>query len=337
MSSSTSSSSRLRALAADRTARTLLLSSALTLAAGAVLSPLRDDETDTVAARDRFWALKTHFQDAACDVVILGDSRAYRGIAPQAMCGVLRDRVIRNFGYSSGGLNPLMYEAACKWLNPASGQKIVVLAVSPWSLTPDAAANAQFLEETRRPFSQVVERVYVKPMTRFFAPIGRDRIEALLCGETRAPPERHEEYHDDGWMSVEAARADYQRELRVYREGFQKVKVLPSLCEELFAAVRRWTDQGVLVVGVRVPTLPEMLEVENAVSGFDEETFVPRFAAAGGVWLAFDPADYSTYDGSHLDAGSAVRFSRRLDEEIARSLDRRPQCVARRPGGGQTR
>jgi hypothetical protein len=37
---------------------------------------------------------------------------------------------------------------------------------------------------------------------------------------------------------------------------------------------------------------------------------------AGGIWLSFNPDDYVSYDGSHLDADSAKKLSRDLADKI---------------------
>ena len=41
-----------------------------------------------------------------------------------------------------------------------------------------------------------------------------------------------------------------------------------------------------------------------------------EYAAAGGIWLAVDPAAYLAFDDSHLDAPTAQRFTRELGAQL---------------------
>jgi hypothetical protein len=74
-------------------------------------------------AANRYWVVKTHIQKNY-DIILLGDSRVYRGISPSTMEQSMQGVRILNFGYSGGGLNQYMYEEAdnkrvcekvCKW------------------------------------------------------------------------------------------------------------------------------------------------------------------------------------------------------------------------------
>jgi hypothetical protein len=65
---------------------------------------------------------------------------------------------------------------------------------------------------------------------------------------------------------------------------------------------------------------PEIVAIERDASGFDEATFRRRFAAAGGHWLHVAQFAYRTFDGVHLDAAAAERFSTDLGQALARQL-----------------
>jgi hypothetical protein len=97
---------------------------------------------NNIEEENRFWVVKTHIQKNF-DIVLLGDSRVYRGISPFTMEQILTGFRIFNFGYSSGGLNKYMYEEANKKIDQNSCVKSIVFGISPNSLTSSTAQNSQ--------------------------------------------------------------------------------------------------------------------------------------------------------------------------------------------------
>lgn len=84
----------------------------------------------------------------------------------------------------------------------------------------------------------------------------------------------------------------------------------------MLARVEQLTARGVRVYGLRPPVVPEVIELEDRLSGFDEPAFVERFERAGGTWLRFPGADYATVDGAHLRDDAAVQFSKDLARKL---------------------
>ena len=89
---------------------------------------------------DKFFWYKKTFAPNDQDILLVGDSRVYRGLSPAAMAAVLKGSKILNFGYSSAGFEPFFLDAAVKKLS-AKGKRILVLGVTPHSLTAIAAQN----------------------------------------------------------------------------------------------------------------------------------------------------------------------------------------------------
>src|SRR5512146_2424266 len=110
-----------------------------------VLPTSADQARQGGAAGERFWVLKTHGK-AKYDLILMGDSRVYRGLSPASMESVLTGYRIFNFGYSGGGLDRLMYAAAEKRLDPKSDRPSIVFGVTPLALTPYAARNEHYLQ-----------------------------------------------------------------------------------------------------------------------------------------------------------------------------------------------
>ena len=64
-----------------------------------------------------------------------------------------------------------------------------------------------------------------------------------------------------------------------------------------------------------------MVLLENKVSPFNESEIKRNLTADGAVWIEVkNRQKYSSYDGSHLDEESAIRFSKYLGQEIRKKL-----------------
>jgi len=306
----------------DRTIRTLLFTVPLVIFVGIVRPRSADPLVRSKPLWDRFWVVKTH-NHRKYDMLILGDSRVYRGVSPEAMRAVLPDYRILNFGYSAGGLNPMMYREAERRLDPESPHKAIVLGVTPGALLPFTATNEHFLQEKTRPREDVYQRLYLNPYLKFFEPI--DLRELLLAARGKKPKPKefyYQEFHDDGWVAARLVPENPEKQLPRYRERFTKESVSEELIRELIEQTKTWVAKGIRVFAYRPPTTRKMVALEEELSGFDEADFVKRFEAAGGVWFSFSVDDYHSYDGSHLRKDSAVLFSKDLAGHIREYIAR---------------
>lgn len=320
MSSSIFSSS-LRALWTDRAARTLGFAFILVLVTGHVLSPYGDRWAQTKLARDRYWVLKTRRWGPEFDLVLMGDSRVYRGVSPARMKKVLRGWPIANFGFSAGSLSPVMCRAAEGLLEPNAEIRVVVIGVTPNCFTEQAARDEHYLQEKRRPYGEVLSRLYLHQVQYFFrSMMSRDTRTTAGANEEYAGREYFEEFCDDGWVASRLEPADSTLALSAYAARFADDQVSRGLCEALGAQVKDWSQRGIRVFGFRPPTTEAMADLEARLSGFDQSWFVARFKEAGGIWLNFDRTRYHSYDGSHLEKESAQLFSGDLAEAIRNHL-----------------
>ena len=53
-----------------------------------------------------------------------------------------------------------------------------------------------------------------------------------------------------------------------------------------------------------------MVDLENKLSGFNEEEFKTNLSNYGGIWIEVNQTKYLSYDGSHLDYLAAKEFSK---------------------------
>ena len=302
----------------DRCIKVFVLTFALIIRAGTLKPQLVDPLQKTKTARDRYWVLKTHRQ-IKTDMILSGDSRLYRCVSPKVMRKILPGRNILNFGYSGGGLNPVMYSEAEKRLDFSKDSKSIILAVSPTTLAPNTALNTFFLQEQNRHREDIYQRLYINPLLDFFKPITIHEIICALLGKEPVIDQRYyQEFHNDGWVASWTVPESHEKYMQHYRKILSDVEwqVSDDLVHSLMDQTSRWNQQKIHVYGFRPPTTKAMEALENELSGFDEQSFVKQFTKAGGNWFSFPLEKYHSYDSSHLHKGSAIRFSRDLAEAI---------------------
>lgn len=88
----------------DRTFRTLIIIFFMIIGVGTLRQSLITNSFYYANIPDSFWLQKAN-AEARYDIVLLGDSRVYRGISPEDMAIVLDGYEILNFGFSANGLN----------------------------------------------------------------------------------------------------------------------------------------------------------------------------------------------------------------------------------------
>ncbi len=293
-----------------QTALTLAIATILALLIGCT-RPLPQMTTPEV-----YWARKMMWEPEY-DLVLAGDSRTNRGVSPAAMTRELPDLRIINFSFQSTAFTQEYLEAIERRLDP-DGRRILVLGISPISLTPRNARNNMFLEMHRRHPAEIYQRVNLDSVLRFFSPIEWERSDAPLRTRTG---NKVKIYHADGWVSVRDDPPQPTRNIPYYEEFYVDNQVSDEIIDELLSAVRQWTENGISVFAFRPPTTVAMFELEERISGLDENEFAERFRAAGGTWLRFRHGSFLSYDGSHLQDSAARRFSTVMARRIAQHLE----------------
>ena len=275
------------------------------------LGLLQPASHDAALEKERFWVMKTH-ASWKNDMVIMGDSRIYRGVSPQEMESILAGWRILNFGYSSGGLNKEMFKEAEARLDPKSSNKTIILGISPHSLTPSAEKNTMFREEKARSKTYIFLRRRAGSLLRFFQPVDiKEFVDTIRNKIAKKSRSQHELFFNNGWVESWDYPERKSLALKTYATIFSSNQVSPKLVDGLIQQVREWTRQGIQVYGFRPPSCPEMAALENEKSGFSEPVLVKRFQEAGGIWLPFTES-YHSYDGCHLHARDARKLSREM-------------------------
>ena len=256
---------------------------------------------------NHFWLSK--FENSSkYDVVVYGDSRTYRGLSPNVL---LEDVELSgyNYGFTSAGYSNEIFELINSRIDK-SKHPIIILGVTPYSLTLKASLNKFFFQEKRRKGFDKFKRLNFDHKMSFF-----DRI---VVDEYFKPSDYHvfQDFHDDGWVASSKMLIDTMSGLKSYKTIFNDNQVSDSIVNLLMVNIAKWVESGIEVFAFRPPTIITMVELETAESGFNAASFITEFKKVGGRWIDVINGDYISYDASHLQKESAIELSRTVRKYI---------------------
>ncbi|MFO7655221.1 MAG: hypothetical protein R6X25_15585 [Candidatus Krumholzibacteriia bacterium] len=310
----------------DRMVQTCLLAAVVIVVVGLIGPTPRDPYRAARPAESSFYIHKVHTA-GSYDVVVLGDSRTLNAVAPAELAAVLGDIRVFNFAYQSGGLNPEIYAAGERRLDPDSPRPTMVLGVSPLTLLAERANNTQYRLHRDKPRDEVLLKQHFPEVAQFFAPIEPGDIIGRLFN-LRPKVMYYQEFHDDGWIAARLVPPDTARAMEPLAADLAGMKIDDQLVAALVAQTHQWHREGITVFAFRPPAQSWAKALEDSLLGFDEAALARAVQSAGGIWLEFSPAAYPTYDGSHLDHESARKFSRDLASKMARYYANRPEAIS---------
>jgi hypothetical protein len=289
----------------------LVLGSSLVLVAAA--AGVRPESLDRGIPEPLFWELKVN-ASAEHDVVFCGDSRTYRGISPAAVGDVLPGLRVLNFGFASTGLTPDYLQACSGKLSPEAEDPVLVIGVTPYSLTDNALRSNAFIDAQA---DLGVERfeweIDLEEFLWNFRPLSEVEMHAWGNEGARV---YSQDFHAGGWVESNLVPANESAALEPYRRNFANNSMRSGTLTAVLEQVAAFTRAGIRVFGFRPPISAELRALEDLESDFREQLFVEGFESAGGRWVEVVGGEFQTYDGSHLVPESAERLSR----ELARGL-----------------
>jgi hypothetical protein len=271
-----------------------------------------------------FWVQKT-FADADYDIVVAGDSRAYCGLVPSRLVAWRRGARALNLGYPLAGWT----EEYCRLIEgklSRNGMRILVLGVSPYSLTPSAQANPSLRRYLDTPSLEALLVKRLPAIVLWFRPLIMSDLPSWLFGLGPFAPATERRWpelqipHEDGWIESWGDTVSVDGSVAFYSRIFSKERISDAVLESFAARISIWRSQGIQVFCVRVPASVEVENVEDSLSGFDERMISSCLEKAGGAWITIgDRASYRTYDGSHLFREDALRLSEHVYSDIEKS------------------
>lgn len=261
-----------------------------------------------------FWTKKT-FAPSKFNVVLMGDSRVYRGLSPEVMKKELPGMKILNFGFSDGSLNEIMCRATEKKLARDEQLKVIVLGISPNTITGYTQSNKQYLQELTRPKEEIFESLYLNPLLYWFSSTTPQKL--IKKTNSKKPTSYYNsKYNMNGYVESEKFPVDTIEAISLYIKDFTNYKVEEKYMKQLFIQVNKWAKKGIIVIGYRPPVSQPMVELENTLGRYNKKAIQHGIENAGGHWLELNSANFQTYDGSHLDKQSAIKLSEKIALEI---------------------
>ncbi len=275
---------------------------------------LRDDMDTEPIRKDRYWIAKSN-NKKNYPVVFGGDSRIFRGISPDHFEAEFNGYEAYNYAYWSNGYGQVYLDGMEKKLDTTAEVQVLILGVSPHSLTSKAARCSHFRYEMGRSKEQVLQNLYFSKFQEIFAPYEALELYEKVNGNSK-PNNYRITYHQNGWVESFWVKPDTSYSAQFYETIFTDNRVSEEVIEGMLEYVERWTRRGIYVAGFRPPTSYAIRKLEHELGGFMEEEFIDKFTGAGGIWIPVDNDEYQTFDGNHLDHHSAARISADLARYI---------------------
>jgi len=279
---------------------------------------LRDEMDTEEIKKHRHWIAKTRNSETFA-IVFGGDSRVFRGISPDHFEEEFDGYEAFNFAYWANGYGKGYMEGIEQKIDTGSDLRMIVLGVTPHSLTRKTARCEHYHWENSRSKEHVIQSLYLSKVQEIFAPYDVIELVEKLSGKSK-PHNYRITYHPNGWVESYWIVPDTTHATRSYRDLFTDDPVSEEVIAGLLDFVERWTGMGIHVVGFRPPTSHAIREFEHERGGFREADFVERFTGAGGIWIPVSTDAYKTFDGSHLEHQSAMRISGDLARQIRARL-----------------
>ncbi|MCK5066021.1 MAG: hypothetical protein KAR16_01220 [Bacteroidales bacterium] len=279
---------------------------------------LRDEMDTEEIKKHRHWIAKTRNSDTF-RIVFGGDSRVFRGISPEHFSAEFDGIESFNYAYWANGYGKDYLEGIEKKMDSGSDFRMIVLGVSPHSLTKKTARSKHYQWEQSRSKEHVLQTLYFSKIQEIFTPYDAIELAEKLTGKSK-PNNYRITYHPNGWVESYWIVSDTTHAARSYKNLFKDDPVSDEVIQGLLEFVERWTNMGIVVVGFRPPASYTIRGYERDRGGFSEVGFVERFTNAGGIWIPVSPDAYQTFDGSHLEHKSAMRLSGDLARQIRQEI-----------------
>jgi hypothetical protein len=293
----------------DRTTRTLLLTGLLM----SIMGSSRPVKSHGLYF-SQYWAIKGGWNKCA-DMVLAGDSRMLAGLSPSGMRKYFPGARIYNYGFGAAWYSNEYMDKLESLLDPNSKNKTIIMGISPHSLTkrdPDTGDFFTIYSQTER---ERFINIHLAALINFFGPLSfKDALKGRFPSLAENFTERT--LYPDGWIAAFRDPNSIKNALRQYTSFYKQRLVDPCNIKNVTRHIKRWTSLGIKVYGFIPPTCKEMYQLESTVSGLDQQDFVNKFEAAGGMWIDIDPTAYHTFDGSHLQVDGARKLTKDMCEKM---------------------
>ena len=257
---------------------------------------------------DSFWSNKTHASNSF-DILACGDSRIYRGVSSDVINPNRKNLAFLNLGYSSAGLSDDYLKFVLSKFKPRSKNKILIVGITPHSLTFEAFKNEGLKSQEKINYFNQFRFKYFSFLLKYVVPF---KFSEILKFKKVNYVQR---YESDGWVASTKIEQDSTFALNSYKKTFNKYGVHHKEMVSFLESINRIANSGIHVIAFRPPSTLQMEILEDSISGFDEN-FIKENLDSSVIWMDFNNADFISYDGSHLTEKSAIKFSKKIMQEI---------------------
>jgi hypothetical protein len=262
-----------------------------------------------------FWSQKRSWNQHA-DLVFAGDSRVLRAISPEYFSSFPKEVRVLNTAFPGVGYDEQYLAYLERVIDPASSYGAIVLGITPNSLTESAARKNGFLASpttglTEGFLSELVDEFQTQTRALTLAEASR-----WLTGKRSAV---FQEFTPNGWVAT-VGPSNESDGLRIYEEIFTRNRVSNEVVDGLLSTVQSWVQKGIRTFGFRAFGSTKLTELENSMSGFNEQEFHRRFEEAGGIWIDMSGFPVVSYDASHLDRANAIKWTEFMQPKLHKEL-----------------
>lgn len=269
---------------------------------------------------NKFWLNKT-YNKQKFNIVIGGDSRTCRGINPEKLDEGLANfsLSIINMGYSFGGFSQEMLTLIEEKLDKNQTDRIVLLGITPLSLTPRSCSNKHLQSLKHISGTDVYLQTNIIP--RYFALFEPISVSNFFKAIFNPKVAYYDDLKENGWEGSYNYSQLIKPTLESYKLIFINNQVNLKTIDTIQKQIQKWKAMGIQTYTFRPPSTKAMEEIENEKSGFNESFTHKKIEDAGGIWLDIpDRFGYESYDGSHLPAEEANRLSLELGKLMQSKL-----------------
>ncbi|HEY1047648.1 MAG TPA: hypothetical protein VGF79_14490 [Bacteroidia bacterium] len=261
--------------------------------------------TSSPMMRDAFWANKV-LAEPIYDAVFIGDSRVYRGLDPDV---IQKQSGLKcfNYGFSGAGLSGEFIDSAILKLK-GNGRKVCVIGVTANSFMNISLKNEHLHSVLNWSKSDLLIKAKLYSKLNFFDPIHLSDVFNAIRKQAYI-----ENYHiHNGFAASDKIPFDEFAAIDNYKKLFEQEKLKKEELYSFKAKIKDLSNQGYIVVILRVPFGKALVELEDKMSN----DFVVKLLYDLGKegYYVFKPSTYNwrSYDGSHLSSESAKQLSLEL-------------------------
>lgn len=298
----------------------IFLSLSLSIVGILLFGVCKPKQNRSIFEEDKFWTNKT-YNKQKFNIVIGGDSRTYRGLNPAKLNEGLADSSLSiiNMGYSFGGFSQEMLNLMEEKLKKKPANRIILLGITPLSLTAKSCSNKHLQSLKQLSATDVYLKTNIIP--RYFTLLEPISVSNLFQAIVKPKVEYYDDLKENGWDGSYCYPQCIAPTLESYKLIFTNNQVNLKTIDTLQRQIKKWKTMGIKTYAFRPPSSKDMEEIENEKSGFNESFTRKKIEDAGGIWLDIpDRLGYQSYDGSHLPAEEANRFSFELGKLMKSNL-----------------